>query len=159
VTVESRWHADAVSRVGARGLGQLMPRTAQTLGVNAWNPSENLRGTSTYLSTLLTHFAGRKNGIELAIAGYNAGPKAVEKFGGIPPYAETQNYVVRVLGVFRSLKSRIGRAFAPRSAIASTGPTPDERAWVTSVDAVLPASAVVPAAEIRERPAADVPDP
>jgi soluble lytic murein transglycosylase-like protein len=159
VTVESRWHADAVSRVGARGLGQLMPRTAQTLGVNAWNPSENLRGTSTYLSTLLTHFSGHKNGIELAIAGYNAGPKAVEKFGGIPPYAETQNYVVRVLGVFRSLKSRIGRAFAPHTVIAAK-PTPDERAWVTSTDSVLPAVAIAPAAAVmRERPAADVPDP
>jgi soluble lytic murein transglycosylase-like protein len=136
VTVESRWRANAVSRVGARGLGQLMPHTAATLGVNAWNPSENLRGTSRYLSALVNRFAGRKNGIALAIAGYNAGPKAVERFGGIPPYAETQHYVVRVLDVWKELKTRVGRAAPPERAHVVR--PPDEVQWVTSVDAVLP---------------------
>lgn len=136
VTVESRWRANAVSRVGARGLGQLMPHTAATLGVNAWNPSENLRGTSRYLSALVSHFAGRKNGLALAIAGYNAGPRAVERFGGIPPYAETQHYVVRVLDVWKELKTRVGRAAPPVTAHAAR--PPDEVQWVTRVDAVLP---------------------
>src|ERR1700730_13843225 len=58
VTVESRWRANALSRSGARGLGQLMPATAQRLGVNAWIPAENLRGTSSYLKSLMQHFAG-----------------------------------------------------------------------------------------------------
>jgi soluble lytic murein transglycosylase-like protein len=137
VTVESRWRANAVSRVGARGLGQLMPHTAATLGVNAWNASENLRGTARYLSTLMNHFANRKNGVALAIAGYNAGPRAVERFGGIPPYAETQQYVIRVLGVWKELNSRVGRPSPPVRVVAVVRP-PDERQWVSHVDAVLP---------------------
>ncbi len=153
VTVESRWRANAVSRVGARGLGQLMPGTAANLGVNAWNPSENLRGTSRYLKSLMDHFAGRPNAVSLAIAGYNAGPKAVERYNGIPPYSETRNYVVRVLRVWKELNSRVGRAFSrPPEAIAVTRP-PDERQWVSSVDHIVPAAA--PAAEIVPTPALD----
>jgi Transglycosylase SLT domain len=140
VTVESAWHANAVSRVGARGLGQLMPGTAHTLGVNAFSPYENLRGTSTYLKALLNHFAGRPNAMTLAIAGYNAGPKAVERYHGIPPYAETQNYVVRVLHVWNELNTKVGRAFAPKLdviRVASVEP-PDEREWMSNVNDVLP---------------------
>jgi hypothetical protein len=144
VTVESRWHANAVSRSGARGLGQLMPATAAGLGVNAWSPSENLRGTSSYLKSLMDHFARRPNGTTLAIAGYNAGPRAVERFRGIPPYAETQHYVVRVLSVWKQLNLRIGRAFAtPVTSVAvrPAAPLPDIRQWVTEANSVLPATA------------------
>jgi hypothetical protein len=146
VTVESRWRANAVSRVGARGLGQLMPGTAATLGVNAWNPAENLRGTSNYLKTLMDRFAGKPNAMRLAIAGYNAGPKAVERFNGIPPYAETRNYVVKVLRVWKSLNGRVGRAFAngPAAvtvAAGAAGRLPDEQQWLTNVNEVLPATA------------------
>ncbi len=146
VTVESRWRANAVSRVGARGLGQLMPATAATLGVNAWNPADNLRGTSNYLKTLMDHFAGKPDATKLAIAGYNAGPKAVEKFHGIPPYAETQRYVVKVLNVWKSLNGRVGRAFATAPATIAIGasaaaPLPDEKQWLTTVNEVLPATA------------------
>jgi hypothetical protein len=146
VTVESRWRANAVSRVGARGLGQLMPATAATLGVNAWNPAENLRGTSNYLKTLMDRFAGKPNAMRLAIAGYNAGPKAVERFNGIPPYAETRNYVVKVLRVWKSLNGRVGRAFAngPAAvtvAAGAAGRLPDEQQWLTNVNEVLPATA------------------
>jgi hypothetical protein len=140
VTVESAWRANAVSRVGARGLGQLMPGTAHTLGVNPRSPYENLRGTSTYLKALLNHFAGKPNAVTLAIAGYNAGPKAVERFHGIPPYAETQNYVVRVLHVWNQLNSRVGRAFAPKLdtiRVARVQP-PDEREWLSNVNDILP---------------------
>jgi transglycosylase-like protein with SLT domain len=144
VTVESRWRANAVSRSGARGLGQLMPATAASLGVNAWSPSENLRGTSSYLKSLMDHFAHKPNGITLAIAGYNAGPKAVERYRGIPPYAETQHYVVRVLSVWKILKGRIGRAFATpvaSFAVRPSAPPPDIQQWVTEANSVLPATA------------------
>jgi hypothetical protein len=141
VTVESAWRTNAVSRVGARGLGQLMPGTAHTLGVNPRSPFENLRGTSTYLKSLLNHFAGRPNAVTLAIAGYNAGPMAVERYHGIPPYAETQNYVVRVLHVWNQLNARVGRAFAPKLdtiSVARVEPPPDEREWVSNVNQILP---------------------
>ena len=144
VTVESRWRANAVSRAGARGLGQLMPATAATLGVNAWNAADNLRGTSAYLKTLMDRFAGKPNAMKLAIAGYNAGPRAVERFGGIPPYAETQHYVVKVLRVWTQLNGRVGRAFAPAPAAVAAGtaaPLPDMQQWLTNVNAVLPATA------------------
>ncbi len=146
VTVESRWRANAVSRAGARGLGQLMPATAARLGVNAWNAADNLRGTSAYLKTLMDHFAGKPNAMKLAIAGYNAGPKAVERFNGVPPYAETRNYVVKVLRVWKSLNGRVGHAFANDAATVTVAagavaPLPDEQQWLTNVDEVLPATA------------------
>jgi soluble lytic murein transglycosylase-like protein len=146
VTVESRWRANAVSSVGARGLGQLMPGTARTLGVNAWNPSDNLRGTSAYLKTLMNRFAGKPNAMKLAIAGYNAGPKAVERYHGVPPYGETQHYVVKVLRVWNTLNARVGQALAPApdATIAVRAPKtlPDEQQWLSSdVDQILPATA------------------
>jgi soluble lytic murein transglycosylase-like protein len=147
VTVESHWHANAVSRVGAQGLGQLMPGTAARLGVNPHNPSENLRGTSNYLKSLVNHFAGNPNALKLAIAGYNAGPKAVERFHGIPPYAETQRYVAKVLHVWNQLNVRVGNAFANRPvehvAATRTRTTPDERQWLSGATTVLPESAPV----------------
>jgi hypothetical protein len=143
VTVESAWRANAVSRTGARGLGQLMPGTARRLRVNAWNPSENLRGTSSYLKTLMNRFAGKPNAVKLAIAGYNAGPKAVERYHGVPPYSETRHYVVRVLHVWKQLDARVGRAFAPASATIAVRPAqlPDEQQWVSNVNEILPATA------------------
>ncbi len=144
VTVESRWRANAVSRAGARGLGQLMPSTAATLGVNAWNAADNLRGTSAYLKTLMDHFAGKPNAMKLAIAGYNAGPMAVERYHGVPPFAETRNYVVKVLRVWKQLNGRVGRAFAvaPAPLVAGVAmPLPDEQQWLTNVNTILPATA------------------
>jgi hypothetical protein len=146
VTVESRWRAGAVSHAGARGLGQLMPATAASLGVNAWNAADNLRGTSNYLKTLMDHFAGKPDATRRAIAGYNAGPKAVERFNGVPPYAETQHYVVKVLRVWKQLNGRIGRAFAPAPVTVAAGQSamralPDETQWLTNVNEVLPATA------------------
>ncbi len=148
VTVESHWRADARSRVGARGLGQLMPGTAARLGVaNSWNAADNLRGTSTYLQSLMAHFAGRPDALKLAIAGYNAGPKAVERFHGIPPYAETQNYVVRVLHVWNQLNARVGSAFAAAPdavRVADRAPlTPEERQWLSDANQVLPGEPAV----------------
>jgi hypothetical protein len=146
VTVESNWRANAVSHSGARGLGQLMPATAATLGVNAWSAADNLRGTSKYLKSLMDHFAGRPNAMRLAIAGYNAGPRAVERFGGVPPYGETQHYVVKVLRVWKQLNARVGRAFAPAetTVVAGAAPAamlPDEQQWLGSANEILPATA------------------
>ena len=113
VSVESSWRANAVSQSGARGLGQLMPSTAATLSVNPRDATENLRGTSSYLKSLLDRFRGQRNWFEKAIAGYNAGPNAVARFGGIPPYAQTQRYVVKVLRVYGQLYGSVGIAWSP----------------------------------------------
>lgn len=86
---ESRWNPNAVSPKGAIGLAQLMPQTARSLGVDPKDPSQNLDGGARYLSTQYKRFRSWS----LALAAYNAGPEAVAKYGGIPPYKETQNYV------------------------------------------------------------------
>ena len=94
-------------------MGQLMPSTAATLAVNARDASENLRGTSNYLKELLDRFRGQQHWFEKAIAGYNAGPNAVAHFGGIPPYGQTQRYVVKVLRVYQQLSGTVGIAWSP----------------------------------------------
>lgn len=90
---ESGFDPSAVSPAGARGLAQLMPSTAEGLGVDIDDPADNLRGGARYLRAMLDRF-GRT---DLALAAYNAGPNAVARAGGIPPYQETQTYVTRVL--------------------------------------------------------------
>jgi len=105
VAVESSWRSDAVSRAGARGLGQLMPATAAGLGVDPDDPAANLHGTVVHLAGLLARY-GRFSAqarYENAIAAYNAGAAAVDRYGGIPPYAETRLEVRRVIGLWRRL--------------------------------------------------------
>jgi Transglycosylase SLT domain len=98
VKAESDGNARAVSRAGARGLMQLMPGTAAGLGVkDSFQPDQNVRGGSTYLDALLTKY---HDSLSLALAAYNAGPEAVDKYHGIPPYRETQAYVARVIHEF-----------------------------------------------------------
>jgi soluble lytic murein transglycosylase-like protein len=87
---ESRFRSDVISPKGAIGMMQLMPATATQLGVNPYDPQQNINGGVAYLSTLLTQFRGD---VRLALAAYNAGPAAVLQYGGIPPYRETQIYV------------------------------------------------------------------
>jgi hypothetical protein len=123
VKAESGGNAHAVSRAGARGLMQLMPSTAKGLGVeDSFKPDENLRGGSTYLDSLLTSY---HDNLALALAAYNAGPEAVAKYHGIPPYHETQVYVARVIHEFnrrvlaREAEARRAAAQA-RQAVAST---------------------------------------
>lgn len=98
IQVESAFDPSARSRKGALGLMQLLPGTARELGVrDVFDPEENIRGGTDYLRRMLDRF-GR---VELALAGYNAGPGAVERHGGIPPYRETRDYVSKVLGLYQ----------------------------------------------------------
>lgn len=96
---ESNFRADAVSSSGAIGIMQLMPFTAEELGINApYDPRENIMGGAKLLASLLDKYDGDK---ELALAAYNAGSGNVDKYGGIPPFQETQNYVPKVLGFYQ----------------------------------------------------------
>jgi soluble lytic murein transglycosylase-like protein len=101
--VESGYQVRARSRVGAIGLMQLMPQTARHLGVNAHDPAQNVEGGARLLDMLVTKYEGRPNGLALALAAYNAGAGAVDRYGGIPPYRETRDYVKKVLRRFREL--------------------------------------------------------
>lgn len=94
VRTESNFHPGAKSNKGAIGLAQLMPYTANHLGVNPHDPKENLEGGARYLSQQYQRFRDWR----LALAAYNAGPEAVARYGGVPPYDETQRYVKAILG-------------------------------------------------------------
>ena len=102
VRAESGGRVRAVSRTGARGLMQLMPGTAAELGVgDAFEPQQNINGGTAYLDGLLTRY---HDNIALALAAYNAGPKAVDRYHGVPPYRETRAYVARVIREFNRRK-------------------------------------------------------
>jgi soluble lytic murein transglycosylase-like protein len=99
ITVESGGDPSAISSAGAMGLMQLMPGTASTYGVaDAFEPSQNVDGGCAYLHDLLARYRGD---LTLALAAYNAGPGAVDKYGGVPPFAETQSYVRNVTALYR----------------------------------------------------------
>jgi hypothetical protein len=100
IEVESAYRQEAISTAGAIGLGQLMPETAEELGVDPNDPLQNLDGSARYLALMLREFGNP----QLALAAYNAGPAAVHSYGGIPPYPETQNHVARVLAVVARLE-------------------------------------------------------
>jgi soluble lytic murein transglycosylase-like protein len=102
VKAESGGQVRAVSRVGARGLMQLMPSTAAKLGVtDAFKPEENIAGGTEYLDRLLTRY---HDDVALALAAYNAGPGAVDRWHGVPPYRETRAYVARIITEFNRRK-------------------------------------------------------
>jgi soluble lytic murein transglycosylase-like protein len=91
---ESRYNQAAISPKGARGVMQLMPATAQSLGVDAYDLKSNIDGGAAYVAQLLRRFNGD---LERTLAAYNAGPESVERYGGVPPFAETQAYVRSIL--------------------------------------------------------------
>lgn len=102
IMAESSFNPNAVSRVGAQGLMQLMPRTARYLGVeDSFNPDHNIQGGVKYIKRLLDRFDGD---VRLALAAYNAGSQNVRKYRGIPPYPETKNYVKKVSNLHSSYK-------------------------------------------------------
>jgi hypothetical protein len=115
VKAESGGNVRAISRTGARGLMQLMPSTASALGVeDSFKPDQNVRGGSAYLDALLTRYHDQ---LALALAAYNAGPQAVDKYHGIPPYRETQAYVARVIHEFN--RRVLAREALARQTVAS----------------------------------------
>ena len=98
---ESNFKPDATSRSGAMGVMQLMPKTAEGLGVtDGYDAKQNIMGGAKYISIQLERFEGN---IEYALAAYNAGPNRVKEYGGIPPFEETQNYVKKIMNVYNSL--------------------------------------------------------
>jgi soluble lytic murein transglycosylase-like protein len=104
VQAESAYDPDAYSRAGAVGLMQLMPATAARYGVNSWDPRENVDGGARYLKDLMQRY---DQDLQLALAAYNAGEKAVEKYGNrIPPYPETRRYVEKVLANLQRNRKR-----------------------------------------------------
>ena len=97
IDTESSGRANAVSHAGASGLMQLMPGTAKDMGVaDVFNPLQNVMGGTRYLREMLNRFGGD---LKLALAAYNAGPGNVQRFGGVPPFRETQNYISRIMGM------------------------------------------------------------
>lgn len=113
IAVESNFRAGVVSEKNAMGLMQLIPETAERFGVaNVFDAEDNIRGGMKYLRWLLAHFDGD---VTLALAGYNAGEGAVRQYGGIPPYRETQDYVVKVHSLYRPVRHPFDRS-AARSA-------------------------------------------
>lgn len=114
ISIESNFNPKAVSRKNARGLMQLMPRTAELLGVkDPFDPEQNIDGGTRYLRDLLRKY---KNNLTLALAAYNAGPDSVDKYGHrVPPYLETMKYVQRIAKTYAKLKADAsGPASAPQ---------------------------------------------
>ncbi len=121
VKAESNGNVQAVSHAGAQGLMQLMPQTAMELGVqDSFQPDQNVRGGSAYLDALLTRY---HDNLALALAAYNAGPAAVDRYHGVPPYRETRVYVARVIHEFN--RRVLAREAQAKRAVAISAAQPE----------------------------------
>ncbi len=117
IAAESGFSQAAVSAKGAIGLMQLMPETAREFGADPSVPEQNVDAGAHYLSWLLKRYAGKRDSLKRAIAAYNAGPGAVERYRGIPPYRETRRYVTRVLRFYKKYEPayQLASLRAPRN--------------------------------------------
>ncbi len=105
MAAESNLNPSALSRTGAIGLMQLMPGTAREYGVDPHIPAQNVEGGTHYLRVLMDRYRNSANSLHRVIAAYNAGPGAVDRYRGVPPYRETRTYVARVLGYMRQFRN------------------------------------------------------
>lgn len=107
IQVESNFQSQITSQKGAMGLMQVMPKTAEAHGIQQpYHPTDNLMGACDYLRKLINQYRGN---LELALAAYNAGPKNVDRYGGIPPFKETQAYVSKVMKIYQQLKKKTSK--------------------------------------------------
>ncbi len=121
IRAESNYNPYAMSPKGAQGLMQLIPSTAKRFGVtNSFDPQENIRGGVKYLKFLLDYYQGD---YAKTVAAYNAGEKAVDKYNGVPPYAETQNYVVQVARNLKTARKKRAAQPAEPVTVAASGPS------------------------------------
>ncbi len=116
---ESAYNQKAVSPVGAIGVMQLMPYTAAALGANPCDEAENIDAGTRYLREMLVKFQNHPDQVAMALAAYNAGPGAVQKYGGVPPYSETQVYVRRVIGKYEKMAT-VANAETTIAGVATT---------------------------------------
>ena len=107
IKAESEFRTDVVSAKGALGVMQLMPETAAELGYDPTVPEQNIQAGAHYVSQLVDRYKGRRNGLTLAIAAYNAGPGNVDRYRGIPPFAETRAYVRRVMAYYKDFRNSV----------------------------------------------------
>lgn len=140
---ESTFRADAVSKAGAQGIMQLMPKTAAGLGVtDSFDPEQNIMGGAKYLRELLDKYDGN---ISFALAAYNAGGNNVDKYGGIPPFKETQNYVEKVLGYMTSgvtlpdgtVTKGASVSTGENGSLVFTGPEAEDGSFAASLKSLL----------------------
>jgi hypothetical protein len=144
IRMESGYNPRALSSKGARGVMQLMPGTASMYGVqDCFDPFENIRGGVRYLRDLLVRF---NSDIELALAAYNAGPEAVARHGGVPPYQETRNYVSSILAAYQSKGSltTLAGGFGKPAAPVAASPRPPAPRAAGSVKVAGPTKVVRP---------------